>query len=129
LVVDDNAVNQVLAKRLLERLGCTVDLAGNGIEAVRMGCDKRYDIIFMDCWMPEMNGFAATERLRLAEAKSSVRTPIVALTANAMAEDRAQCLAAGMDDHLSKPVDLDDLRRALKTWVAVDTPERSKESA
>ncbi len=128
LVADDNAVNQVLARRLLERLGCRVDVAVNGIEAVRMGLEERYDIIFMDCWMPEMNGYAATERLRHAEAKSAVRTPIVALTANAMAEDRAQCLAAGMDDHLTKPVDLDDLRRALQTWVTVDTA-RSKESA
>jgi CheY-like chemotaxis protein len=128
LVADDNAVNQVLARRLWERLGCRVDVAVNGIEAVRMGLEERYDIIFMDCWMPEMNGYAATERLRHAEAKSAVRTPIVALTANAMAEDRAQCLAAGMDDHLTKPVDLDDLRRALQTWVTVDTA-RSKESA
>jgi CheY-like chemotaxis protein len=116
LVAEDNAVNQLLVKRMFEKIGCQIDLAGNGREAVKMASESPYDIIFMDCSMPELDGYEATAVVRASEVGKR-RTPIIALTANAMLEDRERCLTAGMDDHLSKPVSMDDIRRALKRWV------------
>jgi CheY-like chemotaxis protein len=116
LVVEDNAVNRMLAQRLLMRLGCHVDLAENG----RSACDQlelqRYDLVLMDCQMPEVDGFEATRLIRTREGDGCPRTPIVALTANAMAHDREQCLAAGMDDYLSKPFAAIDMERMLRRW-------------
>ena len=123
LVAEDNAVNRLLAKRMFEKLGCRVDLAGNGREAVEMASQLRYDIIFMDCFMPELDGYGASRELRQLEPGDQ-RVPIIALTANAMAEDRAKCLAAGMDDFLSKPVDIEELRKALQRWVFDEQPGR-----
>jgi len=119
LVAEDNVVNQRLVKRLLEKLGCRVDIAVDGHEAVRMAAEQRYAIVFMDCSMPEMDGYQATAELRRREAGSGQRIPIVAFTANAMAGDRARCLEAGMDDYLTKPVRVGELRAALARW----TPE------
>jgi CheY-like chemotaxis protein len=116
LVAEDNAVNRLLVKRMFEKLGCRIDLAGNGREAVDMASQLRYDIIFMDCFMPELDGYSASRELRELE-QTERRVPIVALTANAMADDRAKCIAAGMDDYLSKPVSIDDLRKTLERWV------------
>jgi len=107
----------LLIERMFEKLGHRIDLAANGREAVKMATDLQYDIIFMDCSMPEMDGYAATAELREFERSCARRTPIVALTANAMSEDRKRCVEAGMDDHLSKPVSLEDLRNALERWV------------
>jgi len=121
LVAEDNPVNQLLIKRLFEKLGHRIDLAANGREAVTMATDLQYDIIFMDCAMPHMDGYAATAVLREREQSSARRTPIVALTANAMSEDRRRCVDAGMDDHLSKPVSLEDIRSALERWVLSET--------
>jgi CheY-like chemotaxis protein len=81
-----------------------------------MAGNLRYDIIFMDCFMPELDGYAATAELRRSELAGARRLPVIALTANAMAEDRARCLAAGMDDYLSKPVRLEEIRGALGRW-------------
>jgi two-component system, sensor histidine kinase and response regulator len=121
LVAEDNAVNQLLVKRMFQKLGQQIDLAGNGREAVTLAGATHYDIIFMDCSMPELDGYQATAELRDAErAGSRRRTPIIALTANAMAEDRERCLLAGMDDHLSKPVRMEDLRDTLARWVVSD---------
>jgi signal transduction histidine kinase/DNA-binding response OmpR family regulator len=117
LVAEDNAVNQLLIERMFEKLGHRIDLAANGREAVKMATELQYDIIFMDCSMPEMDGYAATAELREFERSCARRTPIVALTANAMSEDRKRCVEAGMDDHLSKPVSIEDLRNALERWV------------
>ena len=117
LVVEDNAVNQRLVKRMLEKLGCRVDLAGTGREAVTMASTDRYDIVFMDCFMPELDGYAATLELRQREIPGGPRLPVIALTANAMVEDRARCLAAGMDDYLSKPVRIEELSAMLKRWA------------
>jgi signal transduction histidine kinase/ActR/RegA family two-component response regulator len=117
LVAEDNPVNQMLAKRLFEKLGCKIDVAVNGREAVRLAGECEYDIIFMDCSMPELDGYEATSQLRRAMELGARRIPIVALTANAMAEDQAKCLAAGMDDHLSKPIHIDAIRAALQRWV------------
>jgi PAS domain S-box-containing protein len=112
LVAEDNMINQVVAVSLLAHLGCTVDVASDGREAVRRWSDGAYDLILMDCQMPEMDGLEATRVIRSAEA-GGTRIPIVALTANAMAEDRAACLAAGMDDHIPKPVTEQALVNAL----------------
>ncbi|MBM3745477.1 MAG: response regulator [Acidobacteria bacterium] len=113
LVAEDNTMNQKLARRLLEKLGCRVDVAANGLEAVGMHARLPYDVIFMDCHMPEMDGFEATAQIRRRELNNGPRTPIIALTAAAMQGDRERCLAAGMDDYLSKPVQLDKLEQVL----------------
>jgi CheY-like chemotaxis protein len=115
LVAEDNAVNQLLVRRMFEKIGIRIDLAGNGREAVQMATEFEYDIIFMDCSMPELDGYEATAILR--EQSRERRIPIVAITANAMSEDRARCLEAGMDDHLTKPVRIEDIRTALERWV------------
>ncbi|MBI5850650.1 MAG: response regulator [Planctomycetes bacterium] len=120
LLVEDNAVNQKLARLLLERMDCTVDVAANGLEAIRMSGTFRYDLVLMDCSMPEMDGFEATARIRAREAVVSPggrRLPIIALTANAMQGDHDRCKEAGMDDYLSKPVTAAALRAAVLRWV------------
>jgi CheY-like chemotaxis protein len=115
LVAEDNKVNQELARRLLERLGCKVDLAGNGREAIQLVCSVKYDLIFMDCLMPEVDGLEATREIRRRHA--GTRCPIIALTANARKEDRQLCLQAGMDDYLSKPVRAEDLAQMLERYL------------
>ncbi len=116
LLVEDNLVNQKVAVLMLEALGCHVDTAANGLEAVETFTRVPYDLIVMDCQMPEMDGYEATRMIRTMES-SGGRTPIIALTANAMKGDRDRCLAAGMDDYLSKPVDRRGLTRVVKRWV------------
>jgi CheY-like chemotaxis protein len=129
LVAEDNTVNQLLVKRMFEKLGCKIDLAGNGREAVRMATELRYDIIFMDCSMPDLDGYEATALLRDHERRGNPRIPIIALTANAMAGDRDRCLAADMDGHLSKPVRLDEIRHALQRWVVTRNESDVKPTA
>lgn len=113
LLAEDNPINALLARTLLERLGCTVHRAAHGGEAVDACNTGRYDIILMDLRMPVMDGLQATAALRAG----GVRTPIVALTADAFEEDRRACLAAGMDDFLTKPLDSAALRAALTKWA------------
>ncbi len=121
LLAEDNVVNAKLAVRLLERLGCRVDVASNGQEALKMVQSIPFDIVFMDCQMPEMDGFEATRAIRAWETASRVgespatQLPIVALTANAMQGDRERCLAAGMDDYITKPLARSDLARVLES--------------
>ncbi len=115
LLAEDNMVNQKVAVRMLERFGCRVDVAGNGIEAVEMHARFGYDVIFMDWQMPEMDGVEATRRIR-ANARMR-RAPIIAMTANTMQGDREECLAAGMDDYLSKPFQPEKLRDILERWA------------
>ena len=116
LVVEDHAVNLMLAKRLLAKFGCEVDVAENGQLAVERTLHERYDLIFMDCQMPEMDGFEATRIIRNRELVNGEHTPIIALTANAMASDRERCLDAGMDDYIPKPYSAADFQRALQRW-------------
>jgi CheY-like chemotaxis protein len=116
LVAEDNLVNQKVATRMLERLGCRVDVAATGSEALRMLEMFPYDVVFMDCNMPELDGFDAAAEVRRREGAGR-RLPIVAMTAYAMQGDRERCLAAGMDDYISKPVTLGDLQAALERWV------------
>jgi CheY-like chemotaxis protein/HPt (histidine-containing phosphotransfer) domain-containing protein len=117
LVAEDNPVNQKVILRTLERLGYRAEVVGNGLEALEALRLTTYDLVFMDCQMPEMDGFEATAALRRLEAASGHRTPIVALTAHAMAGERERCLAAGMDDYATKPLQLDELKRVLREWV------------
>lgn len=109
LVVDDNEVNLKVAVQMLNKLGCTTVLARNGREACELAADTAYDIIFMDCMMPEMDGFEATRQLR-ADGYSGT---IIAMTANARPEDEAECLRAGMNYHLAKPIRLETMRSTL----------------
>jgi CheY-like chemotaxis protein len=106
-----------VATRILERLGATVDVAKNGVEALNAATRQRFDLILMDCQMPEMDGFQATGAIRASEAAGGRRTPIIALTANAMQGDRERCVDAGMDDYLPKPVRSDELSLMLEKWV------------
>ncbi|MDH3611674.1 MAG: ATP-binding protein [Gammaproteobacteria bacterium] len=112
LVVDDNEVNLLVAQRMLEQIGFKVDLATNGEEAIEANARNEYAAILMDCQMPGMDGNSATSIIRRVEGDSR-HTPIIALTANAMAPERAKAYAAGVDDYLSKPVFLEDLEAAL----------------
>jgi CheY-like chemotaxis protein len=113
LLAEDNEVNQLVAVALLEACGLQVDVAQTGADAVAATQRSHYDLVLMDCQMPEMDGFAATLEIRRHDAKRGVRMPIVALTAHAMDGDRERCLAAGMDDYLSKPFDREQLYQVL----------------
>jgi len=113
LLAEDNIVNQRVATRILEKWGCRVDAVANGIEALHGFASLRYDAILMDCQMPEMDGYAATQAIRRSEERSGTRIPIIAMTANAMAGDRERCMQAGMDAYVSKPIRLSELSAAL----------------
>ena len=117
LLAEDNYINQKVAGSMLKRLGCVVDVANNGIEALERADRAAYEIIFMDCQMPEMDGFAATRLIRAGTGPCR-RTPIIALTANAMLGDREICLAAGMNDYLAKPITQTDLQTMMRRWLA-----------
>jgi|HubBroStandDraft_4_1064222.scaffolds.fasta_scaffold01120_8 signal transduction histidine kinase/DNA-binding response OmpR family regulator/HPt (histidine-containing phosphotransfer) domain-containing protein len=117
LLVEDNPVNLEVAVGILETFGCDVETATNGREALDRYAVDNYGLIFMDCQMPEMDGFQATAEIRRREAQSDRRIPIVALTASAIEGDRERCLAAGMDDYLSKPFTAEQMRSALMTWL------------
>ena len=121
LLTDDNAINQKVATRILQQLGYQPDLAGNGCEAIAALDRTPYDLIFMDVMMPEMDGLEATHTIRQrqkdgAHANYQRRIIIVAMTAQAMQGDRGKCLAAGMDDYLSKPIRPKDIRTVLERW-------------
>jgi len=116
LVVEDNSINQEVITLVLRRLGHSVDLAGDGREAIEAVQQRGYDLVLMDCQMPNVDGYAATAEIRRSETKGA-RLPIIAMTAYAGVEDRDRCFAAGMDDFLSKPVDLDQLRATLHHWL------------
>jgi signal transduction histidine kinase/CheY-like chemotaxis protein len=120
LVVEDNPMNQMVATKMLEKLGCRVDIAADGREAIAMVSSFPYAIVFMDCQMPEMDGYEATRMIRKREA--AAHTPIVGVTAHAMAGDRERCLASGMDDYLTKPVTIDGFAGALERWAGPKPP-------
>jgi len=124
LLAEDNLVNQRVAMAVLRKLGLVPDLAVNGLEAAAAAAANRYDLILMDCQMPEMDGFQATRRIREREAAGGlVRVPILAMTANAMSGDRERCLESGMDDYLAKPIAILDLKEALLRWQPQPAPE------
>ncbi len=128
LLVEDNPVNQRVAQRNLEKLGLGVEIASNGREALEMYQPGRYHAILMDCQMPEMDGYEATRQIRKREGNGP-RIPIVALTANALKGDREQCLAAGMDDHLAKPLEPEKLRACLGRHLKADGTAESAAAA
>ena len=114
LLVEDNTVNRMVAEGMLQQIRCRIDVAENGEQAVEQFCDADYDIVFMDCQMPVKDGFEATAEIREIERLSRKgRTPIVALTANALKGDRERCVSAGMDDYVSKPFTIADLKGAI----------------
>ncbi len=138
LLVEDNVVNQELCMEMFSSLGCSTTIATSGEEALDILLHESFDIIFMDCQMPGLDGYETTRILRRREEKLDQHTPVVALTAYAMAEDRDKCLAAGMDDYLSKPFKLEQLRQMLIKWAGnrdtltepttVDVPDRGLEN-
>ena len=113
LLAEDNVVNQKLALRLLQQMGYRADLASNGIEAIECVARQPYDVVLMDVQMPEMDGLEASRRIMARWADTAQRPRIVAMTANAMQGDREECLAAGMDDYVTKPIRVDALVAAL----------------
>ncbi len=119
LLVEDNEVNQTVARNMLERLGCRVDVAAQGHLAVESIKKNRYDLILMDCHMPEMDGFEATKTIRNQEPDAS-HVPIIALTADVQKGTQEQCHAAGMDDYLSKPFEQETLRDVLEKWLPIE---------
>jgi PAS domain S-box-containing protein len=116
LVAEDSPVNQIVAARTLERCGCEFDVAGDGAQALEMLAGRHYDAVLMDCQMPTMDGYEATAALRRREGGGR-RVPVIAMTARAMDGDRARCLAAGMDDYISKPIRREQLIETLSRWL------------
>lgn len=130
LLVEDNAVNQELAFAMLKMLGCSVDVADNGRRALELIDQHQYDVVLMDCQMPEVDGFEATAAIRRGEmGRGRHRNVIVALTANAVEGDREHCLAAGMDDYLSKPFSLEQLRATLVPWLQKSGEQATQQTA
>jgi CheY-like chemotaxis protein len=119
LLVEDNEINQMVALAILESLGCEIVIANHGQEACELVKTQRFDLILMDCQMPVMDGFSATQVIRQYEQDHGHKSvPIIALTANAIQGDREKCLAAGMDDYLAKPVQQDIMQEKLTVWSA-----------
>jgi CheY-like chemotaxis protein/HPt (histidine-containing phosphotransfer) domain-containing protein len=127
LVAEDNPVNQDVAKMMLEMMGCRVDQAVSGIQAVQLAGRGRYDLILMDCQMPEMDGFEAARTIRKLERSGDESTgrrlPIIAMTGNTADEDRDKCLLSGMDDFLKKPFAFEEMQEKVGRWLEIGTPE------
>ena len=118
LIAEDNLINQKVIERMVQKLGYRADLVSNGREALDALARVPYGLVFMDCQMPEMDGFEACREIRNRDFEGA-RIPIIAITANAMKGDRERCLAAGMDDYVSKPFKQDDLKNVLEKWIPV----------
>ena len=126
LLAEDDPVNQMVVEEMLKRLGCVVDVVSDGDAARAAATRHRYDLVFMDCHMPVMDGFEATRRIREEEQAQGTRTPIVALTADALAGDRERCIESGMDDYMTKPVSGAVLAAAVERWTGRRTPPLSQ---
>jgi len=118
LVAEDNVINQMVILKMLERAGCRATIVATGQEAITALQAHGYDLVFMDCHMPELDGLEATRRIRSGQAVVPHPTiPIIAMTARALKGDREECLAAGMNDYLAKPVELEEITRCLERWL------------
>lgn len=130
LVVEDNKVNQKVLCLNLEKLAYSFDIANNGLEAIELLSKKSFDLILMDCQMPELDGYEATKRIRTLSNSQRAKIPIIALTANAIKGDREKCLEAGMNDYLTKPIDTKKLSMTLEKWIAqasrMDSPTQTE---
>ena len=116
LLAEDNIVNQKVARAMLERLGIQVDCVSNGVEAVSALTRQPYDLVLMDCQMPELDGYEAAKQIRNLGTQAA-NVPIVALTASALSDDRERCLQSGMNDFMGKPVKREELRTVLSAWL------------
>jgi CheY-like chemotaxis protein/HPt (histidine-containing phosphotransfer) domain-containing protein len=125
LLVEDNPINQKVALGFLKHLGFEADVANDGLEAVEAAISGNYGLILMDCQMPRMDGYEATARIR-AHERGTKNTPIIALTAGAMQGDRERCLEAGMDDYVTKPIDVTRLASALQKWLTQQAPKEDE---
>ncbi len=126
LLAEDDLVNQMVVEEMLKRLGCLVDVVSDGDAACAAAARRRYDLVFMDCHMPGMDGYEATRLIREDELMRGIRTPIVALTADALAGDRERCIESGMDDYMTKPVSGAVLAAAVRRWTGRRTPPLSQ---
>jgi PAS domain S-box-containing protein len=129
LVAEDNIVNQKVAVGQLKKIGYFADVAANGLEVLALLDKVSYDVIFMDCQMPDLDGYETTRRIRQREAKTGRHTPIIAMTANAMEGDREKCLTAGMDDYIAKPVRVEELKAITAKWDHHGPDQISAESS
>jgi CheY-like chemotaxis protein len=128
LLVEDNQVNQRLAVRMLKKRGHEADVAENGFDALKLLSSKTYDLILMDCQMPEMDGFETTRRIRTAEVTTGLHIPIVAMTANALPGDRERCIEAGMDEYIAKPVHAEMLYQMIEAVIVRHAPNSAAET-
>jgi len=124
LVADDNKMNQHVARLLLNDIGLVVHVVENGIEAVTAFKTNRYDLVFLDCQMPDIDGYEACKIIKQIQQRKGTNVPVIAMTANAMNGSREQCLASGMDDYISKPIDPSDLEKMVRHWL--DIKEKGK---
>jgi len=120
LLAEDNPINQMVAQKMLEKLGLKAEVANNGAEAVKLLAETAYDLVLMDCQMPEKDGFDATREIRQQDirALNDEPLPVIAMTANVMSGDRERCLEVGMDDYIGKPVQMDKLEEVLRKWLS-----------
>ena len=116
LLAEDNKANQVISKAMIEAVGATVKIAENGLEVLALLSEERFDLVLMDCQMPDMDGFEATTEIRKLNDRTLAEVPIVALTADAQGETREACLATGMDDFLTKPFTMDQIKELIAKW-------------
>lgn len=128
LLAEDNPINQQVALRILAKIGYRADVAANGLEVLQAFKKLPYDLILMDCQMPEMDGYITTEQIRQIEAKKGGHTLIIAMTAHALKGDREKCLAAGMDDYIAKPIDINMLALTLDSWLKNKEPAPMKDA-
>ena len=129
LLAEDNRINVMVMTDLLEKYGCTFSVASNGYEAAQIFAKEKFDLILMDCRMPEMDGYEATEAIRKMEQKEEVKeTPIIALTANAIKEDEERCLTIGMNGYIRKPIDEENLVKSIKKWINPKNKGKNKKS-
>jgi CheY-like chemotaxis protein len=117
LLAEDNLVNQKIARKILERMGCEVMSALNGEEAIELWSAETFDLVLMDVQMPRLDGLSATRKLRELEQANGTWTPIVALTANVLPEDIAECRKAGMDAHIPKPFFIEEMQAIVASWL------------